>query len=54
VERAWKPGMKPTADIADIILHRLKESPQARLERMRRENPEIDNLINELGLEPIV
>ena len=54
VERAWQPGMKPTTDIADIILHRLKESPQARLERMRRDNPEIDNLINELGLEPIV
>lgn len=53
VERAWQPGMKPTADIADIILHRLKESPQGRLERMRRENPDIDNLIDTFGLTPI-
>lgn len=53
VEKAWKEGMKPTADIADIIIHRLNESPEAKLQELREKNEHIDELVRRLELKPI-
>lgn len=53
VENAWKEGMKPTADIADIIIHRLMQTPEQKLAEMRAQNECIDTLIRELQLVPI-
>ena len=53
LKNSWVPADGPKADIADIIVRTLSEPKEQLAERMTKRNPELDNLINELGAQII-
>lgn len=52
VEKAWHEGMKPTADIADLIIYRLTTSTEQRLKDMCLRYPAMALMTDNLKLKP--
>ena len=60
IKRNWREQDGQTADLADIIVRILGErrsmepkTPAQVIEEMAQTNPELNNLITKLGLEPV-